>query len=586
MDAALETKAVSIGITPAYGNDHDVEIQKEPNDMTTEVSGATKMEAIQAVWGKHGKAVIIAALVISMIAFEFDNSTVYTYFVYAQSNFNKISNHAALTTAGGLCFAVLKPLVAKLSDFGRGELYPIWLAFYIVSFILCAKSSNYATYAAGYMLHMFAQTGVNTLNDILAADVSTARQRGLAVQLQFVPYVFMPFTAAFVTQSVINGIGWRWGIGMLAIIMPFGLAPIIISLLGYQRKAKKAGFDQRIHISAYEFFSRLDLGGMVLFSGGLALILLPATLAGTLEKGWRTNWVIACLVVGGVLLVVLPCYERFVAKHPILPIRYFKNLTIMMALAMYTLDGVALGVTHSYFYTWLIVARGYAVRNALFIYDANRAMQFLAGLLMGGIMWYTRRYKWVIVAGVAVRLIGYGLMMRMRNANAGIAEIVIIQLIQGLGSGLVGTGCFVAATVSVPHSEVAQMTSLAVCLSTLGSTIGTAIGGGIYTNYFKQELVKQLGTNGTAKLIAEVFDSITTGLPAIGTPERDGIARAYTTIVGYFTYVAFGSSVPFIAFAWFLPNKLLTDNQNIVEGVEPTAIDGPTNATNTTEKDH
>ena len=123
---------------------------------------------------------------------EFDNSTVYTYYVYAQSNFNKISNHAALTTAGGLCFAVLKPLVAKLSDFGRGELYPVWLLFYIISFVLCAKSPNYATYAAGYMLHMLAQTGVNTLNDILASDVSTARQRGLAVQLQFLPYIFMP----------------------------------------------------------------------------------------------------------------------------------------------------------------------------------------------------------------------------------------------------------------------------------------------------------------------------------------------------------------------------------------------------------
>ncbi|CAK7234994.1 hypothetical protein SBRCBS47491_009139 [Sporothrix bragantina] len=526
MDPALETKGLSVGLSPAQGDDHDVEVQKEANVVAVEVSGATKMEAIQAVWGKHGKAVIITALVISMIAFEFDNSTIYTYYVYAQSSFNKISNHAALTTAGGLCFAVLKPLVAKLSDFGRGELYPVWLAFYIVSFVLCAKSSNYAMYAAGYMLHMFAQTGVNTLNDILAADVSTARQRGLAVQLQFLPYVFMPFTAAFVTQSVINGIGWRWGIGMLAIIMPFGLAPIIISLLGYQRKARKAGFDQKVKVSVYEFFSRLDLGGMVLFSGGLALILLPATLAGTLEKGWRTNWVIACLVVGGVLLLALPPYERFIAKHPILPIRYFKNLTIMMALAMYTMDGIALGVTHSYFYTWLIVARGYAVRNALFIYDANRAMQFLAGLLMGGIMWYTRRYKWVIVGGVAVRLIGYGLMMRMRSVNASTAEIVILQLIQGLGSGLVGTGCFVAATVSVPHSEVAQMTSLAVCLSTLGSTIGTAIGGGIYTNYFKAELVKELGTNGTAKLIAQVFDSITAGLPAIGTLERDGIARA------------------------------------------------------------
>lgn len=66
------------------------------------------------------------------------------------------------------------------------------MLFYILAAVLSAKSPNYESYAAGYMLHMFAQTGVNTMNDILAADVTTARQRGFAVQLQFLPYVFMP----------------------------------------------------------------------------------------------------------------------------------------------------------------------------------------------------------------------------------------------------------------------------------------------------------------------------------------------------------------------------------------------------------
>ena len=104
-----------------------------------------------------------------------------------------ISSLAALKTAGGLSFAVLKPLVAKLSDvFGRGELYPVWVLFYVLAHILCAKSPNFETYATGYILHVMAQTGTNTLNDILAADISTARQRGLAVQLQFLPYIFMP----------------------------------------------------------------------------------------------------------------------------------------------------------------------------------------------------------------------------------------------------------------------------------------------------------------------------------------------------------------------------------------------------------
>ncbi|KAI8961205.1 MFS general substrate transporter [Daldinia sp. FL1419] len=538
-------------------------------------SGTNKIEAIQAVWGEHGKLLAVIALCFSMIAFEFNNSTIHTYFVYAQSSFDRISTLATVGTAGSLCFAVLKPLVAKLSDvFGRGETYPVWLLFYIVAAILCAKSPNYESYAAGYMIHVFAQTGVNTLNDILAADVSTARQRGFAVQLQFLPHIFMPFTSAFVTEKVVNGIGWRWGIGMLGIIMPIGLAPIIYLLLRWQRKARQAGWATEGNMTGYKFFSELDAGGMSLFTVGLALILLPATLAGTLSNGWKTPWVIVCVVAGGLCLIALPFYERFVAKHPLMPTRYLKDPNITMALLLSSTDSIAMGVTHSYFYTWCIIARGYSIRDAVFVSAANRAVQFLSGIVLGAALWWRRRYKWFIFAGVCVRLLGFGLMFRIRNSGSSTAEIIAVQIIQGIGDALVGTCSFVASTVAVPHKEVAQMTSLAVCLASLGSTIGTAIGGGIYTNYFRAELAKELGPGGTPVLIESIFNSITKDLPPVGSPERNAIARAYNKILAYFTYVAFGTVVPGFIFSWYLPNRKLSDAHNLVEDQVSTSEDG------------
>ena len=313
---------------------------------------------------------------------------------------------------------------------------------------------------------------------------------------------------------------------MLAIIMPVGLAPMIITLLGWQRKARKAGLTQKMKLTLYDFFSQVDMGGMILFSGGLALVLLPTTLAGDLADGWHTNWVIACLVIGGVFLVTLPFYEYYMAKFPILPIHYFKSLTLGMALIMYAMDGMGLGVTHSYFYTWLIVARGYPIKVAVWINDVARAVQFFTGLCVGLTMWYFRRYKWTCAAGVVLRLIGYGVMFRIRNPTSTTAELVIVQFIQGVGAGLVGTACFVALTVNVPRREVAQMTSVAVCLSMLGSTIGTAIGGGIYTSHFKKELYSSLGDMATPALVNSVVNSITKGLPAMGTPQRHAIALA------------------------------------------------------------
>jgi hypothetical protein len=339
------------------------------------------------------------------------------------------------------------------------------------------------------------------------------------------------YVSAFMTNSVINGIGWRWGIGIDAIVMPIGLIPIIALLLPWQHKAKKIGFVMKTKMSVSNFCSEIDLGGMGLFTAAFTLILVPVSMAGTAADGWRTSWVIACIVLGGICLIALPFYEKFVATHPFFPFRYLKDRTISMALLLYSLDGIALGVTHTYFYTWLIVARGYSVRDAVFINAANGTSQLVTGILLGIALWYTCRYKWSIVVGVAIRFLGYGLMFRVRNADSSTAELVVAQIIQGVGDSFVSTSAFVAATVAVPHREMAAMTALAVCLSTLGSTIGSAIGGGIYTTYFPLELAKTLGSDGTATLIASVFNSITSGLPDWGTPERDAISIA----VGLFT---------------------------------------------------
>lgn len=149
------------------------------------------------------------------------------------------------------------------------------------------------------------------------------------------------------------------------------------------------------------------------------------------------------------------------------------------------------------------------------------------GMIFGFIMWKTRHYKWWIMLGCAVRLIGYAVMFRIRSeTNPPYAELYLVQVVQGLGDGLVQTGGFVAATVNVPHSEAAQMTALTVLVGILGQSVGTAISGAIYTGTFREELWKQLGDSATFELVDSLFNSITGDIPAWGTAERRAINKA------------------------------------------------------------
>ena len=100
-------------------------------------------------------------------------------------------------------------------------------------------------------------------------------------------------------------------------------------------------------------------------------------------------------------------------------------------------------------------------------------------------MYKTRRYKISIIVGAVIRLVGYGVMIRLRGSDNSTGELFAVQLIQGIGSGFIQQIVVVAAQIVVPHAELAQVSALVLLMSFLGSAVGSCIAGGIYTNTFK-----------------------------------------------------------------------------------------------------
>jgi len=71
------------------------------------------------------------------------------------------------------------------------------------------------------------------------------RWRGFAYGFSYTPFLVTPWISAFIVQSVVDGIGWRWGIGMFAILMPFSASFIITTLIYYQGRARELGIVQK-----------------------------------------------------------------------------------------------------------------------------------------------------------------------------------------------------------------------------------------------------------------------------------------------------------------------------------------------------
>ncbi|KAJ0347399.1 hypothetical protein COL26b_007396 [Colletotrichum chrysophilum] len=518
---------------------------------------------------------------------EFDNTTVAIYNNYATSSFSALSNLATLGTANGIVFAVIKPPVAKVSNvIGRGQTYIMTISFYVLGYILMASSHGFDSYAAGAIFYTVGQSGTNIMNDIVIADITTARWRGFAISFSFFPFLITPWAAAFIIEDVVRpgGIGWRWGIGMFAILMPIGGAFIISTLLYFQRKAKQEGLAPSQKMTLYSFCSQIDLGGSALLSAGIAMVLLPLTLAAGSASAWQTPYIIALIILGGFILILLPMYEKFLAKHPIMPGHYFRNRTIVLCLFLIASDSIGFSCTHTYLYSWSTVARGFSARDATFFQYTNGVMQCVMGIIAGLAMAYTRRYKWLLISAAVIRMIGYGVMIRLRGADNSVAELFVVQIIQGLGSGIMQLSVLVPAQVVVPHREMPQITALVICFSIIGGSIGACIAGGIYTNTFKPALYRYLGNGASRQLVDSLFDSIVGTAPAWGTPERTAINHAvrndsismftqssqltshqFSDVMRYMVYTAVGASAPALVLSWFLPDFELPDRNNLVE---------------------
>lgn len=77
--------------------------------------------------------------------------------------------------------------------------------------------------------------------DVITADSSKLRNRGLAYAFTSSPYIITAFAGAKAAEGFYYDISWRWGFGTFAIVFPVVAAPLFFILKFNLRKAEKQG---------------------------------------------------------------------------------------------------------------------------------------------------------------------------------------------------------------------------------------------------------------------------------------------------------------------------------------------------------
>jgi MFS family permease len=161
---------------------------------------------------------------------------------YVTSGFEEHSLLTVITIVSNSMAAAVYIPTAKLLDlWGRAEGFAVMVCFATLGLILMAVCKSLAVFCAAQVFYTIGFGGMTYCIDVITADASSLRHRGLAFAFTSSPYIITAFAGPKAAEGFYQNINWRWGFGTFAIIVPFVAAPLFILLKLNLRKAKREG---------------------------------------------------------------------------------------------------------------------------------------------------------------------------------------------------------------------------------------------------------------------------------------------------------------------------------------------------------
>lgn len=130
---------------------------------------------------------------------------------------------------------------AKVIDvFGRVEGFFLMLIVVVVGMALKAACQNMETYIAGHVLYWAGHIGVLYVTDVMAADITSLKNRMIIFTLNGTPRIASTFAGPAIGELFLAS-NWRWAYGMFIIIFIACCLPAMGIMIFMYRKAKGAG---------------------------------------------------------------------------------------------------------------------------------------------------------------------------------------------------------------------------------------------------------------------------------------------------------------------------------------------------------
>ncbi|KAL4731635.1 hypothetical protein ACLX1H_000611 [Fusarium chlamydosporum] len=525
---SVNEKDQEAGVFPDDGSSSDAVTENAQHGVQT-------VEATTLAWSKKALVGVFIFMWLIYLTNGFQSQINWTLVPYASSEWESHSLIPVIgVVANCMTAAVYIPLSKILDLWGRAEGFLLMVLIATIGMIMMAASQNLATYCAAYVFWQVGWSGLTYSIDVITADSTQLKNRGLAYAFTSSPYMITAFAGPKSAEAFLrNDNQWRWGFGTFSIVLPVVAAPMYALLRYNLQKAKKQGLLVRqssgrtlmenIKWGLIEF----DAAGAFLFAAGLVIFLLPFSIAGMAPQEWKTPYIIAMIVLGIVLLCIFGLYERFVAPKPFLRFDILTSRTVIGVCLLDFVYMIAYYCWNSYFTSFLQVVNNLPPAEAGYVSNTFEIVSGVLLFIVGWGMHQTGRFKWLLCVGVPLYIFAQGLMIHFRQPGQSIGYLVMCEVFISIAGPTFILCMQVGILAAVEHQYVATALATLSVVGNIGSAVGNTISAAIWTNTFQEKLVEYLPASAQADAATIAGDLESQLLYEMGSPERLAIQKAY-----------------------------------------------------------
>jgi EmrB/QacA subfamily drug resistance transporter len=367
-----------------------------------------------------------------------------------------------VVTATLLATTVSTPIWGKLADLvDRKLLIQLSLAVFVVGSALAGFSQDTGTLIGFRVLQGLGAGGLTALVQIIMADIVSPRDRGkymgLIGAVMAVGTVGGPLLGGMITDLL----NWRWN---FYVALPVAVAAIVV-------------LQRTLHVpSERRQRVRIDYAGTALLAGGVSLLLVWVSLAGS-SFDWispASGW-----MVGGAaaMLVALVLVEMRVPE-PIIPMSLFTSRTFTLAVLASVSVGVAMFGTSVFLSQYMQLARGATATQSGLMTFPMVAGLMIASTVVGALISRRGSWKSFVVAGSVLLTAGMALMGTIRYDTPFVLVSLYMVLLGG-GVGMVMQNLVLVVQNDVDPRRIGVASSGIAFFRSLGGTIGVSALGAV-----------------------------------------------------------------------------------------------------------